>query len=174
MSPPNRVPRAIPELVDEDTTPPPVDMPPDVRAVWDHSGRLADRMLKHLSDQLDARLAQLAGAQLAAQASVPMQHAPAAAQTIVHAAAAAPRERERGQTWLHVIGLAITVLATAFVLYRQLTEVAVKLDDLTKQQERESVDNQRRIDKLEDRLWTFAPAAPAPTKAAAAASSATP
>ncbi len=137
MSPPSRNPRAIPGLVTDDTTPPPHDLGAGAHLAWQHAESIGARVAMALGEQLQ----ELAGQVEQLRAAPPVPAAPAPARPL------AP--------FLQTAGIVMSLLAVAFVLYRQLAELAVKVETIGKAQERAVDDTQRQLDRFEDRLYNL-------------------
>jgi hypothetical protein len=138
--------RAIPGLVEDDITPPPHDLGAGAQLAWDHAEAIGRRVSVAVGDQLAELATQV---QALRTASLPPAAVPPAKS---HAAL------------LQTLGIVLALLGVAFVLYRELTTLAVKVDTLTEQQRRSDEESQRRMERLEDRVYDLqAPRAPATT-----------
>lgn len=138
MAPPTKaVPRAIPGIVDDDKTPPPHDLGAGAQLAWNHAESIGRRVALAVEEQV---------AELAAK--ITALQPPAAAQ----APAAAPARSQMALV-LQTLGIVLALLSVAFVLYRELGTLAVKVDTLTEQQQRGDEAAARRMERIEDRVY---------------------
>jgi hypothetical protein len=151
MPPPTiRNPRAIPGLVTEDTTPPPHELGAGAHLAWNHAENIGARVAIALGEQI----AELVGKvdALATAAPVPPP---------------APPPKPQLGLALQTLGIVLALLGVAFVLYRQLSELAVKVETIGQAQQRGAEETQHQLDRFEDRLYNLAgpkavPLAPGP------------
>jgi hypothetical protein len=139
MSPPTtRGPRAIPGVVEEDVTPAPHDLGAGAQRAWDHAEAIGRRVAVAVGDQLEELGAQLAALREERKPAPPP--------------APAPPSRPIGP-FLQVISIAIVLLGAAFVLYQQIGKLGERVEALGERQRQSDEDTQRRLDRLDDRLY---------------------